>query len=107
MSGIIGNNDNDGKVDSNSSNNNKKSSSRKISHKKGYPSDSSDDPSELSKKSKGNARRIHQMTYRHPALILLATTIKVPIRIIVLHPPIRNTRRRNVNTIDELKDPNG
>ena len=46
VSGSIGNNDNDGKVDSNSNNNNKKSSSRKISHKKGYPSDSSDDPSE-------------------------------------------------------------
>ena len=47
------------------------------------------------------------MTYPHPALILLAITIKVPIRIIVPHPPIRNTRRRNVNTIDGLKDQNG
>ena len=59
MSGSIDNNDNDGKVDSNSNNsNNNKSSSGKISHKKGYPSDSSDHPSASSKKSKGNARRI-------------------------------------------------
>ena len=58
MSGSIRNNDNDGKVDSNSNNINKKSSSRKISHRKGYPSDSLNDPSESSIKSKGNARRI-------------------------------------------------
>ena len=45
--------------------------------------------------------RIHQMTYRHPALIPLAITIKVTVRIILLHPPIRNIGRRNVNTIDE------
>ena len=110
MSGSIGNNDNDGKEDSNSNNNNKKSSSRKISQKKGYPSDSSDDLSESSQKSKGNARRIpkkkrnlriHQMTYRHPALTHLAITIKATIRITALHPPIRNIRRRNVNAIDE------
>ena len=51
--------------------------------------------------------RIHQMTYRHPALILLAIITKASIRIIVLHPPIRNISRRNVNTIDESKDQNG
>ena len=56
VSGSISNNDNDGKVDSNPNNKNT-SSSRKISHKKGDPSDSSDDPSsEESTKSKGNAR---------------------------------------------------
>ena len=64
VSGSIGNNDNDGKVDSNSNNNNKKSSLRKISHKKGCPSDSSDDPSESSQKSKSNTRHIPKKKWK-------------------------------------------
>ena len=109
VSGTIGNNDYDGKVDR------RVPRGKSLTRKDIHPTHRTTRPNlhirgrvmHVASLVRKRNLRIHQMTYRHPALILLATTIRAPVRIIALHPPIRNIGRRNVNVIDASRDQNG